>query len=413
MTFGSPAALEQYADVIVRVGVNIQPGQRLLIRGDLQAADLVRAVTRSAYRAGARLVDVIWGDEQLSLIRVKEAPRDSFEEVSAWLHQASRNHLEAGDPLISISANTPSLMTGQDPALLSTMMRATSRAAKPTSELVQRNASAWVVVAYPTPGWAGEILPDHDPAAQLARLWSAIVVACRLDQPDPVAAWQAHVADLQARANYMNAKRYQSLHYHAPGTDLLVGLADGHHWAGGGSTSVGGVGFVPNLPTEEIFSLPHRERVEGVLRSTRPLNYGGSLIDDFTMRFAGGRVTDVHAAKHEDVLRRLIDSDEGAARLGEVALVAASSPVAQSGLLFANTLYDENAACHLALGSGYRFCVAGGETMDQAQFAAVGGNESIIHVDFMIGSAELDIDGVTADGSREPVMRQGEWAFAV
>lgn len=413
MSFGNPIELARYADVIVRVGVNLQPGQRLVIRADVQTADLVRAVAQSAYQAGARLVDVLWSDEQLSLIRVKTAPRDSFEEVATWMHTTSQSYLEAGDPLISISATTPSLMAGQDPVILSTLTRAVSRLAKPVSELVQRNASAWAVVSYPTAGWANDVLPDEPAATQLERLWAAISVTCRLDQPDPVAAWQAHVRDLDARSAYMNAKRYHSLRYRGPGTNLSVGLADEHIWAGAGSVSAGGVAFVSNLPTEEIFSLPHRERAEGTLRSTRPLNYGGSLIEDFTLSFSAGRVTQVSAAKNEEVLRRIVETDEGASRLGEIALVSASSPVARTGLLFANTLYDENAASHLALGSGYRFCVAGGETMDEQQFAAVGGNESIVHVDFMIGSTELDIDGVSADGTVEPVMRNGEWAFEV
>lgn len=405
--------LSRYADVIVQVGLNLQAGQRLMVRADLQTAPLARAVARSAYRAGARLVDVVWGDEQLTLVRVQEAPRDSLAEVPPWYPTATADYLRAGDALLSIYAATPTLLAGQDPEAISTMMRATAQAAQPVTELVQRNASAWAVVSYPTPGWAAQVLPDAPEDEREALLWRAIATTCRLDTADPVGAWREHVSDLDARAGYLNAKAYTALRYRAPGTELTVGLAPGHIWAGGGSVSERGQAFVPNLPTEEVFTLPHRARVDGVVRSSRPLNYAGNLIEDFTLTFEQGRVVKAEAAKGEQVLRHLIDSDEGAARLGEVALVPASSPVARTGMLFANTLFDENAASHLALGSGYRFCIADGATMPPEQFAEAGGNVSATHVDFMIGSQAMEIDGLTADGGAEPLMRAGEWAFRV
>jgi aminopeptidase len=411
--FISPEELGRYADVIVQVGLSLQPGQRLLIRADLQTAPLVRAVARSAYTAGARLVDVIWGDEQLTLVRVQSAPRDSFGEVPTWYPAATLEYLRAGDAMLSIYAATPTLLSGQDPEAVSTMMRATAKAGQPVTELIQRNAAAWAVVSYPTPGWAAQVLPDVPADEREARLWGAIATTCRLDTEDPVGAWKEHVSDLSARAAYLNAKSYTALRYKAPGTDLTVGLARGHIWAGGGSTSEGGISFVPNLPTEEVFTLPDRARVDGVVRSTRPLNYGGTLIEDFTLTFEAGRVVDVKAASGEEVLRRLVDTDEGSARLGEVALVSASSPVARTGLLFANTLFDENAASHLALGSGYRFCIEGGAEMTAEQFSEAGGNVSTTHVDFMIGSAAMEIEGLKADGTSEPLMRGGEWAFSV
>lgn len=411
-TFCSSDELQTYADLIVRVGVNLQPGQRLLVRADLQTVDLVRAVARSAYRAGARFVDILWGDEQLALVRVQEAPRNSLEEVAAWVPTVTAAHLEAGDALVSIYAATPTLLSGQDPALISTMMRAAARAAKPASDLVQRHAAAWVVVSYPTPGWAAEIFPDLPAEERLPRLWQAIATTCRLDQPDPIAAWQQHVQGLEACCRYMNARRYDAIRLRAPGTDLTVGLADDHLWAGGGAHNAAGLPFVPNLPTDEIFTLPHRARAEGVLSSSCPLNYGGTLIDDFRIHFRDGRVTAVSAAKGEDTLRRLVETDEGAARLGELALVPASSPVGRTGLLFANTLFDENAASHLALGNGYRSCIRDGGSMDDGRFTEAGGNLSVVHVDFMIGTATMDVDGICANGSIEPVMRACEWAFS-
>jgi aminopeptidase len=405
--------LERFADVIVRVGLNLQPGQRLQIRADLKVAPAVRAVARAAYKAGSPFVDVIWGDEELSLVRFQSAPADSFGEVAAWAPAASVEHLQAGGALLSIYAATPNLLADQNPEQIGVAMAAASRASKPLSELVQRNASAWAVVSYPTAGWAAQVFPELPSDEAEARLWQAIVQTCRLDTPDPVAAWQTHLNQLNTRCAFMNGKRYSALRYSGPGTAFTLGLAEGHIWTGGDSVSERGQPFVANLPTEEIFSLPHRARAEGVVRSSRPLSYGGTLITDFTLRFEQGRVTEATAATGEEVLRRLLATDEGAARLGEVALVPDSSPISRTGLLFANTLFDENAASHLALGNGYRFCVEGGATMASEEFAAVGGNNSATHVDFMIGSGELSIDGITASGAVEPVMRNGEWAFEI
>jgi aminopeptidase len=405
--------LDHYADVIVRVGLNMQAGQRLLVRADVQTAPLVRAVARAAYSVGSPFVDVIWNDERLGLVRAQHAPRDSFEELAAWLPAVSVEYLRDGAALLSVRGDTPGLLSGQDPEAISTMMRASARANVPVSELVQRNASAWAVVAYPTPGWAAQIFPDLPADEAVARLWGAIAAACRLDAPDPVAAWQAHLRDLNARCAYMNGKAYNALHYRGPGTDFTLGLPEGHIWAGGDAVSERGQRFVANLPTEEIFTLPHRARADGVLRASRPLNYAGTLITGFSLAFEGGRVTKVEAATGQEVLQEVVATDEGAARLGEVALVPDSSPISRSGILFANTLFDENAACHLAFGNAYRFCIAGGAPMSNDEFMAAGGNVSATHVDFMIGSGELQIDGLTADGQTEPVMRDGEWAFSV
>jgi aminopeptidase len=412
----TPAAQQElgaYADVIVHVGLNLQPGQRLLIRADVHSAPLVRAVARSAYGAGSPFVDVIWGDEQLALARLQRAPAGSFGEIAAWQPPVVVEHLQSGGALLSIRGDTPGLLGGEDPEAISTMMRASAQAHQPVGELVQRNASNWAVIAYPSPGWAAKVFPELPPDEAVARLWQAIGASCRLDTADPVAAWKAHLAELDARCAYMNSKAYSALHYRGPGTDFTLGLPKGHIWAGGASTTERGQLFVANLPTEEIFSLPDRARADGVVRASRPLNYGGTLISDFSLHFAGGRVTQIEAASGEAVLRRLVETDEGAARLGEVALVPDSSPISRTGLLFANTLFDENAASHLALGNGYRFCLQGGAGMSREAFEAAGGNLSAAHVDFMIGSGQLEIDGIAEDGSAEPVMRAGEWAFSV
>jgi aminopeptidase len=245
---------------------------------------------------------------------------------------------------------------------------------------------------------------------QVARLSAAIARLCRLDAADPIAAWQSHLDGLAARTALLNARRYDALRYRGPGTDLRVGLAAGHIWTGGRSTSANGIPFAANLPTEEVFTMPARDRVDGYVRASKPLSYGGTLIEDFSFTFEGGRIVDVRAARGQEVVRRLVATDPGAARLGEIALVPHSSPVSQTGHLFFSTLFDENAASHLAIGSAYAFTLEGGEAMTAEEFERAGGNRSATHVDFMIGSGELDIDGVLADGTTEPVMRAGEWA---
>jgi aminopeptidase len=403
--------LGRYADVTVQVGANVQPGQYVIIRSDIAAAPLVRELARSAYAAGARLVDVWWGDEQVTLRRFQHAPRDSFEEFPTWRTRAEVELLDAGAALISVTANDPELLRGQPQELVMATQRAGARHSAPVLERIARRATNWVIVAAATEPWAAKVFPDAPQGEAAPRLWRAIFDACRLDDHDPVGRWREHVARLGARAAYLNARRYGALRYRGPGTDLTLGLAPGHIWYSAEMLSQAGTPFVANLPTEEVFTMPHRGRVDGTVSSSRPLSVGGSLIDQFSLTFKDGAVVDARAAQGEELLRSLIATDAGAARLGEVALVPERSPIAQSGLLFLNTLFDENAACHLALGSALRFTTEGGEAQDDAAFEAEGGNISSIHIDFMVGSSQLDIDGVLPDGSSEPVMRRGEWAF--
>jgi aminopeptidase len=411
MTEPAAEILSRYADIAVQVGVNLQPGQQLLIRADIAAAPLVRAIVRSAYSAGARYVHVFWDDEAVTLARFQHAPRDSFGEFPAWRVQAQADLIDAGAALISVASGNPDLLRGQDEALISQAQQVAAQQSQPIGARVSRPAVNWLVIAAPSPGWAARVFPEAAPAEAEAALWDAILAACRVDLADPVAAWRAHVADLAARSAHLNGKRYAALRYRGPGTDLTIGLADGHRWVSGQMTAENGVPFVANLPTEEVFTAPHRARVEGVVRASRPLNLGGSLIEEFSVTFRAGRVVGVDAPSGREVLERLVATDESAARLGEVALVPESSPIARVKRVFFNTLFDENAASHIALGRAYRFNIEGGVAMSAEQFAAAGGNESAIHVDFMIGSAAIDIDGVDADGAAEPLMRAGEWAF--
>jgi aminopeptidase len=408
--------LRAYADLTVRVGLNLQPDQRLLIIGPianggaaLDAAPLVRAVTASAYRAGARLVETLWGDEALLAARLEYAPRDSFTEFSAWLSAALVQHAAAGHAVLSIYANDPDQLKDAPQDLVGVVQQTTANHVRPFRDYISRNHTNWAVVAAAAPSWAARVFPDVQRERQVDRLWEAIARLCRLDRDDPIAAWETHLADLAVRTDYLNAKQYSALRYSGPGTKLTIGLPPGHVWVGGRSSNVAGIRFAPNLPTEEVFTMPHKDRVDGIVRSTKPLSYGGTLIENFTLKFEGGRAVEVRAEKNESVLKRLVDMDAGAARLGELALVPHSSPVAQTGVLFYNTLFDENAASHVALGAAYKFTLRGGEAMTDEAFEAAGGNRSATHVDFMIGSAELDIDGVRQDGGAEPVMRSGEW----
>ncbi len=413
--------LEKYAELTVRVGLNLQPGQRLLIKGDarvtngvsIQAAPLVKLIAAKAYQGGARLVDVIWGDEQVLLARYQYAPRDSFEEYPTWQARAALDYAEHGDARLTIVADDPDLLNDQDPQLVATVQRIALEHHQPSVDYVMRNAINWSVVSVPVPRWAAKVFPGLSPEAAEARLWDVILDVCRLKQADPVAAWQDHNSQLEARSVYLNHKGYTALKFTARGTDLTVGLPKGHIWKGGCDVTQAGITFSANLPSEEIFTIPHKDRTEGVVTASKPLNVGGILIQNFSLTFAEGRVMQATAEQGEIALRKLIETDDGAGRLGEVALVPHSSPISQSNLLFYNTLLDENAASHIALGRAYKFNLAGGQAMSDAEFATRGGNQSLIHEDFMIGSGEMDIDGVTDDGELEPVMRAGEWAFDV
>lgn len=403
-------SLNNYAELIVKVGLNIQPGQRLLIRAPLESAPLVRLVATHAYDLGARLVETLWNDPLLLLTRYKHAPRDSFTEHTDWWWKASLEYVEAGHALLSITGVDPDLLKSIDPALISTLQRTEGKAYMPVARYISADAINWCVVGYATAAWAARVFPDQPPSRQQEQLWNAIFQTVRLDQSDPLEAWASHSAELVRRATMLNEKQYHALHYTGPGTDLTIGLPDNHHWIGGSAPTGNGIANIANLPTEEIFTAPHRNRVNGTVRATMPLNYGGNLIENFSLTFRDGRVVDFSAERGEALLRSHLETDEGAARLGEVALVPNSSPISQSGILFYNTLFDENASSHIALGRAYRNNIAGCEDADDEAFARAGGNTSATHLDFMIGSGEIDIDGITADGSREPLMRRGEWA---
>lgn len=402
--------LDKLAQVAIQVGLGLQPGQELVMTASLDAVPLARRVTEQAYRAGASLVTTLYLDDEAALMRYRYAPDESFDRASKWLYDGMAEAFKSNAARLAITGGNPSLLSNEDPDKVGRANRAVSQAYRPALELITRHAINWTIVAAATPPWAAAMFPADASSIALGKLWDAIFSTTRIDREDPVADWKRHDAGLHKRAAYLNEKRYSALHYRGPGTDFRLGLADDHLWLGGGTHAGNGNYCIPNMPTEEIFSCPHRLRADGAVTATKPLSHQGTMIEGIQVRFAEGRIVEAHASKGQEVLQKLIDTDDGARRLGEVALVPHSSPIASSGLLFFNTLFDENAASHIALGQAYSSCLRDGDKLTPEQLAAKGANDSLIHVDWMIGSAELDIDGITTTGSAEPLMRKGEWA---
>jgi len=404
--------LDNLATLALRVGVNLQPGQRLVLGGPVEALDLMRRIVTQAYDLGAAHVAVDISDERMGLIRALHAGEDTLDVADEERATMTKAKLERGDALLRIAGSDPDLMAPADPTRVARMMRAASVANRPVSDLVQRAFMPWSIIAFATPAWARKAFPDLPSDEAVERLWDAIFAATRADLDDPVGAWQAHLATLRQANDHLNARAYRALHLRAPGTDLHLGLADGHVWASGGSVAEkGGVSFVANMPTEEVFTAPHARRVDGVIASSKPLSYQGQLIDRFRLTFEGGAVVAAEAEQGQAALDKLLEIDEGARRLGEIALVPHESPISQSGLLFYNTLFDETAACHVALGRAYELTMRDGTKRPLEELQRDGFNQSLTHVDFMFGSGELDVDGELPDGTLEPVMRGGAWAF--
>lgn len=405
--------LDRLAEVAVRVGLGLGsadgPIQELVMTASTEALPLVRRITEHAYKAGAVLVTTMLADEESSLLRYRYAPDASFDRVAQWMQDGIATAYRSGAARLAIAGGNPALLSKEDPAKVGRANVAFSKASKPAMELITRHEINWTIVACATPAWARAVFPNLPELEAVAKLWDAIFAASRADVADPVAAWKTHGDNLKQRVDFLNAKRFHALHFRGPGTDLRVGLADDHLWAGGGTRAGNGVFCQPNIPTEEVFTTPHMNRVDGTVRSSKPLSHQGTLIEEISVRFQQGRVVESNARTGKEVLERMIGTDDGARRLGEVALVPHSSPIAQSGVLFWNTLFDENAASHIALGQAYSTCLIGGEKMDAATLASKGANASLIHVDWMIGSGQMDVDGVAANGSAEPLMRQGEW----
>ncbi len=401
--------LDLFAEVAIKVGLGLEKGQELVMTASLDALPLARRITEQAYRAGASLVTTLYTDDEATLMRYRFAPEESFDHAAKWLYDGMGAAFKSGSARLAIAGGNPSLLSHEDSEKVGRANRAVSQAYRPALELITRHEINWTIVACATPAWAAAMFPDDAPDLAMAKLWEAIFQTSRINADDPVAEWKRHDALLQKRAAYMNEKRYSALQYRGPGTDFRLGLADDHLWLGGGTTAGNGLYCIANMPTEEIFSTPHKDRADGVVTATKPLSHQGTMIEGIRVRFEQGRIVEAHATRGQEVLQKLIDTDDGARRLGEVALVPHSSPIAASGMLFYNTLFDENAASHIALGQAYSSCVRDGDKLTPEQLAAKGANDSLIHVDWMIGSDQLDIDGITASNAVEPLMRKGEW----
>lgn len=405
-----PVKLDRLAEVAVRIGLNLQPGQDLLLTAPSVALPLVRRIAEHAYKAGAGLVTPILSDEEVTLARYRFGNDAGFDRAAGWLYEGMSKAFAANTARLAIVGDNPMLLANEDPARVSRASKANSMAYQPALEKIVSFDINWNIIAYPSPAWARQMFPGDEEDVAVAKLADAIFAASRVDNDDAVASWKKHNAVLRERTEWLNGQRFSALQYSGPGTDLTIGLADGHEWQGGASTAKNGITCNANIPTEEVFTTPHARRVSGHVVSSKPLSYQGSLIDNIAVRFEEGRIVDAKASRGAEVLNKVLDTDEGARRLGEVALVPHSSPISKSGLLFFNTLFDENAACHIALGQCYSKCFLDGGNLTPEQIAAQGGNKSLIHIDWMIGSDQTDIDGVHADGRRVPVFRKGEWA---
>lgn len=403
--------LYKYAKLVVEVGVNVQKDQVLVIRTPIEGATFARAMTECAYKVGAKKVIVEYSDEQIGKLTYTYASEETLGDFPAWEVKKYEDLVAQNAAFISISAGDPDLLKDIEPNKIAIAQKASGKALTVFRKAVSSSQVCWCVVSMPTPSWSKKVFPDAREEEREAMLWDKIFTATRIYEEDPVAAWKAHTDNLAKKCTFLNEKKIKTLHYVAPGTDLTVELPEGHKWEGGGECSGKGTYFVANMPTEEIFTMPHKYGVNGTLKATKPLVFGGNLIEDFSFTFKDGKIVDFDAAIGKAVLEKLIETDEGACYLGEVAIVPESSPVSKTNTIFFNTLFDENASCHFAIGSSYPTNIEGGTTMTDEELEAAGANTSITHNDFMVGSSALDIKATTTAGESFYILKAGEWAF--
>ena len=404
------ANVDKLAELAIKTGVALKPDQDLLITAPVESLPLVRRLCVHAYRAGAGVVTPIFSDPEITLARYENARDNSFDASAHWLFNGMGEAFDNNTARLAIVGDDPMLLSGQDPEKVGRVNKANSIASKPTRERITRFDINWNIISWPGSAWAQRMFPDLPAAQAQFQLAEAIFSASRVDQKDPISAWKNHNSGLRAKSDWLNGQNFKALHFTGPGVDLTVGLADGHEWMGGASVAKNGITCNPNIPSEEVFTTPHALKVDGFVRSSKPLSHQGTLIDEIEVKFEAGRISHAKARKGEEVLLKVLDSDSGARRLGEVALVPDSSPISQSGLLFYNTLFDENAASHIALGQCYSKCFKGGGDLSKEEINRRGGNSSMIHIDWMIGSNKINVDGVSQQGETVPVFRKGEWA---
>ena len=403
--------LAKYAELILKVGLGIRPGDNLLLRLDEHSLPLARELSRQAYQMGVLHIYPVFDDDQMTLSRFQQAPDAAFDAIPGFYADFTEQAYLHNFHRLNLYAPNPELLKSVDAKRISRWQKTTSLANEHLMKYVMDNRVKWSIACVPSPAWAASVFPDLPEEQAINTMWGYIFQATRVDQPDPVAAWAAHEKALVAHQDYLNDQAFEKLLFKGPGTDLEVYLPAGHRWMGGSSKLPRGDVFMPNIPTEEVFTMPHAGKVNGTLAATKPLSTRGRIIEGMRFTFRDGAVVDFDATSGKDILQDMLDTDEGARRLGEVALVADDSPISNTGLLFKNTLFDENASCHFALGKAYGENLAGGDDLTREQKKEAGMNESLIHVDFMVGGPQLQVTGVRADGSQVPILVNGNWVI--
>lgn len=405
------ALVERYIDILLRAGTNLQPGQTIVMQPELgpEIQAFMHLVAERAYALGAGDVVIQWHDPVAQRLRTLYGDASALDHEPHGAAREVLSYLERGAARLAVVAPDPQAFAGLDPQRQARVRVARAKAYKPIQDLTMTHANAWSVAAIPTAAWARQVFPNRSVEEGMAELWRVIFAVSRADQPDPLAAWLAHGADLKRREAQLTRAQFKTLHYRAPGTDLHIELPTAHRWIGGSSHSARGIEFYPNIPTEEVFTAPKRDGVNGTVTSTLPLQLNGQTIEHIHLTLREGRIVEYGAEHGGEMLKSVIETDEGSHFFGEVALVSITSPC-NTGFPFYNTLFDENAASHIAIGRAYPTCIEGGEKLSEEEASARGLNASLMHVDFMVGSDRLDVDGETTSGDIVPVMRQGQWA---
>ena len=405
----SEEKIDKLANLAIKRGVGLQKGQDLLITAPLESLPLVRKIAEHAYKEGAHLVTPLFTDSDITLSRFKHAPTESFDHAANWLFNGMGEAFDNNTARMAIAGDDPMLLAEMDPEKVSRANKAMAKAYKPARERITEFKINWNIVSWPGKAWASRVFPNLPIDEAVIKLADAIFDASRASVQDPVQAWDDHNEKLRKKTNWLNEKNFAALQYNGPNTNLKIGLADEHEWMGGASKAQNGIICNPNIPSEEVFTTPHAYKVDGVVSSTKPLSYQGTLIENIKVTFKDGKIIEASASKGNEVLQKVLKSDEGASRIGEVALVPHSSPISQSGIIFYNTLFDENAASHIALGQCYSKCFKGEIDLSKEEISKRGGNSSMIHIDWMIGSDKIDVDGIDQNGNTVPVFRKGEW----
>lgn len=404
--------LKKYATLAVKVGVNIQKGQTLILNSPIECAPFARIISEIAFEEGAKDVVINWNDELFSKIKYMKAPEEIFDVVPEWQKEFYISYVREGAAFLSISASDPEVMKDVNPERIARFQKSRRSALKEYSDRLMSNKNAWSIVSIPTEAWSKKVFPDVSTEEAIKKMWDAIFKIVRVDKEDPVGAWEEHKMSLEKNIKILNNYNFKYLYYkNSIGTNLKIELPKGHLWLGGADKTQDGIEFIANMPTEEVFTLPLKTGVNGTVVSSKPLNCNGNLVENFSITFKDGKIVDFKAEKGYDSLKSLIETDEGSHYLGEVALVPYDSPISNSNIVFYNTLYDENASCHLAIGKAYPVCLKNSDNMSEEELEKAGVNNSLVHDDFMIGTADLEITGLTYDNTEVSIFKNGNWAF--